>query len=148
MRFPALPCALLLLAQCALVASNTDAAPTALKLSVDASLELYRNSEAEAGTAPVNPAGIYAAVGEVHGSPQYSRVDGSASHLYRSSKGIWVITNNTANFEKNRGSFITKVTGESPIGLMWRCVGQHYHFSGPLLLFTPLLVTHVCSGVI
>jgi hypothetical protein len=91
----------------------------ALRVTLDESLGLYDTID---GSSPGSPAGVYVKSGELNDAPTFSREadDGEDMHMYRSSNGIWVMTNITANFESNRGSFITSKTGASPIGLGWR----------------------------
>jgi hypothetical protein len=105
------------LANVALVTSNS---PKALMVTTEA--PVYREPSEE-GSAPTSPAGIYVHSGEVHQYPHYTRdasTDVTPSHLYRSANGIWVITNSSANFNSNKGSFISTKASDSPIGLKWR----------------------------
>ena len=118
--------ALVFLSAAAAIVASDDQFPKAVNVRHfgDHIDHVYRTSEDEEGTAPMSPVGVFVRSGEVHGSPHYSRQASfpgeQPMHLYRSSRGIWVMTESTSNFEQNRGTFITSKAGESPIGLKWR----------------------------
>lgn len=115
--------------------------PRVFLVTTDVNLDIYRASShlskpgaGEAGgSSPWSPAGVYVSSGEVNGFPYYTREEAhgdeeplySDMHVFRSKDGKWMMTNNTENFENDRGSFITSQAGDTPIGLKWR-----YHLFG------------------
>lgn len=64
----------------------------------------------------------------VHGYPTFARDNALAEtetpmHLYRSTKGIWVMTSSSEeDLSKDHGEFITSKAGPSPVGLKWRAL--------------------------
>lgn len=115
---------------------KAESLPRVFLVTTDVSLDIYRASshlsatETGEGSAPWSPAGIYVMSGEVNGYPSYTRevAEGqdeplySHMHLFRgkTDTGIWIMTNDTDNFDKDRGSFITSFGGPTPVGLKWR----------------------------
>jgi len=90
-------------------------------------------------------------------------LDTQPTSLYRSSKGIWVITNSSGgdDFTQGRGEFITAKPGPTPLGLKWRCfqdgkwpvdesvsVEDFSAAFGEVLLRRgpPMVVTRKCAG--
>jgi len=78
--------------------------------------------------------GEYSIVGDAFGSPLYRRDcanDGSfcpTKFLYKSAtKGLWTVTGSSANVEKGKGTIISTVTADSPVGLRYKVYTPDQH---------------------
>jgi hypothetical protein len=83
------------------------------------------DDEADFGLAKAR--GAYSAVGEAFGHALYRRDcadDGtfcSTKFLYRSgSKGLWTLTGSSANVDRGKGTVISTVIADSPVGLGYK----------------------------